>query len=1114
MNYRQLVAVPLALAVLAATSPAHAFSTRIHIVFSNRLREQLVLSGDGTIPLEMGRYHVQLPQADADAIVAHPLEFRAGAIGPDSFVFVALTDGTHAIRNNPYGQCELLYEDAATEEERAYALGCFVHGSTDAVAHHFVNYFSGETWTNNPVAQGRASSWLNAIRHILMESRIQRAVYAADPSTLDSASLSLQFPDGFVLRNYYDPSSHLWPVLAIQATEKLDVARAAMPGASLYAQIGAAHLAPVEYVELAPLVVADLQTRRADLRGTIEARIAELQDRSSVDGGTLRVGAGHDATLGTNDDTTFCVTSCPELYGEYWVLLRMLQPRMDASGHVLPSAFDKVSDRLGRNLQQFLPALVATIENLVTALNAPITGDGGDPFENVNAARVEVLFRPMTDWVTTTTAIDYDTISRAVAPDWYTRLSDEFRGLGIDISIGNILAMIFQPEIDAIRSAVEDYVIGQARMVLDELIMDVAMYRGSIGTEYDARLAASAPPGLGGDIALEHFFESGLYANGFNLAAATLANHDVMVPPAGTDGVDTGPASFDASYTVTWSQAVLCPYLRDAIFPLGYGVRADLSVRNAAGDFMATNTDDSNVECQDGDLAAWDPTPGPDSCTFVPLDELISSTAHRGSQSRAYPAEDSAMPPGCRSIVVPGLPEPPATPDAGTMPTSDGGTTTHGDAGAPPPSGAGGCGCAAAGDERSGGAGLAFLGIGLALIVLRRRAAMIALAALAVACSDPSPAGSDSAIGTDSSVLDTGTIQHDAHGGPLDTDVPRIDAGNPRRDLIAALGTSTWSATLTRTEGTTSRTRLYEMRFRATDLLWLEVRNPFGPALDRRERSFTVDADGAGIHSIVITPTGWPVPPDNGQRDDWTFEIVPGTPRMLRITDSIGNTEELTEGAVPAPTDGLTAEVRVFAAGGTTDAALCTSGIGSIDRRALWDFARGRSADHVVSYDVVAGAHLRQWRDGGTGRFGVTDIDGFDQNGGTLLSDTGNFMVRYTGVLHGTGASTIWAREINDSLDHWALFVFGGAGVGGTLTSALWLDVIGFTTISDATSDPNSLAVGSGDIPIEVIILRCAGASSEPLDAQLSFDGRSSWVLVGDAASAPAIDTTLFPSGF
>lgn len=166
------------------------------------------------------------------------------------------------------------------------------------------------------------------------------------------------------------------------------------------------------------------------------------------------------------------------------------------------------------------------------------------------------------------------------------------------------MRLFFQPEIDAIRRAIEDYVIGQARMQLDELIMDVRLYRDAIEDEYDGRIADSAPADLGGENAFDHILDSGLYGNAFNLAAATLANHDVMVPPAGTDGVETGPASFDASYTVSWSQAALCPYLRDAIFPLGTTVEADLSVRDANGDHPALNTDDSTVECQDGDITA------------------------------------------------------------------------------------------------------------------------------------------------------------------------------------------------------------------------------------------------------------------------------------------------------------------------------------------------------------------------------------------------------------------------------------------------------------------------------------------------------------------------------
>lgn len=341
----------------------------------------------------------------------------------------------------------------------------------------------------------------------------------------------------------------------------------------------------------------------------------------------------------------------------------------------------------------------------------------------------------------------------------------------------------------------------------------------------------------------------------------------------------------------------------------------------------------------------------------------------------------------------------------------------------------------------------------------------------------------------------------------LGTDAPMIDGGpSPRRQLLDALGTSVWSGTQTRTEGTVSRTRLYEVRFRATDLLWGETRNPFGPARNRRMRSFMIDADGTTVTSIVITPTGWPVPPDNGQHDMWTFQVIAGSPRTLHITDVAGHTEIYTEGATPAPTDGLTAEVRVFPSGGSTDMALCTSSAFSITRNTIWGFARGTGSDTVIASDVVAGAHLREWNN-----FGVSDIDGFDQNGGTLLSDMGNFTVRYTGVVHFPAGGDLWARETNDSLQRMMLDIFGDTDVGSTSTAGIWLDVVGYTTISDATSDPNSITVTGGDVPIEVIVLRCAGSSTEPLDAELSLDNESTYQFVGDSPTAPAISDTLFP---
>ena len=53
LRLRPVLALSVA-AALAMPSPAHAFSTRIHIMIANKVREALVASGDGTIALRMG----------------------------------------------------------------------------------------------------------------------------------------------------------------------------------------------------------------------------------------------------------------------------------------------------------------------------------------------------------------------------------------------------------------------------------------------------------------------------------------------------------------------------------------------------------------------------------------------------------------------------------------------------------------------------------------------------------------------------------------------------------------------------------------------------------------------------------------------------------------------------------------------------------------------------------------------------------------------------------------------------------------------------------------------------------------------------------------------------
>ncbi|MEQ1568203.1 MAG: hypothetical protein ABMA64_21365, partial [Myxococcota bacterium] len=70
---------------------AHAFTTRVHVALANDVYEALAASDGRMIHLLGSDQRVELDPVDAGAILAHPLEFRAGAIGPDNFVFPAMT---------------------------------------------------------------------------------------------------------------------------------------------------------------------------------------------------------------------------------------------------------------------------------------------------------------------------------------------------------------------------------------------------------------------------------------------------------------------------------------------------------------------------------------------------------------------------------------------------------------------------------------------------------------------------------------------------------------------------------------------------------------------------------------------------------------------------------------------------------------------------------------------------------------------------------------------------------------------------------------------------------------------------------------------------------------
>ncbi|MCA9694844.1 MAG: hypothetical protein KC636_35020, partial [Myxococcales bacterium] len=72
---RKPVLLPLLACALAAAAPieAHAYSTRVHIMIANEIREALIASGDGSIPLLHAPYAVQLSDEDFQAIRDHSL---------------------------------------------------------------------------------------------------------------------------------------------------------------------------------------------------------------------------------------------------------------------------------------------------------------------------------------------------------------------------------------------------------------------------------------------------------------------------------------------------------------------------------------------------------------------------------------------------------------------------------------------------------------------------------------------------------------------------------------------------------------------------------------------------------------------------------------------------------------------------------------------------------------------------------------------------------------------------------------------------------------------------------------------------------------------------------
>jgi MYXO-CTERM domain-containing protein len=1073
------------LATLATSTalalPCHAYSTRVHIMLANRIHDALAASGNGSIPLWQGGNAVILSPDDAAAILEEPEAFRAGAIGPDNMMFPGMTDPSHAITLRPFEQCERLYQLAVLPKERAYAMGCFLHGSTDAVAHHYVNYMTGETFTLNPISSGRQFGFRNVVRHMLAEDLIQSAAAASDPAAFSGEAMSHEIPKGFVLRAYFDPESPVYELLGHHARTKFEEARAADPDATLLEIIPSLDVAPADQLVLLPIYIEELQLLRQSFRATFVAALEELQDWDTPDGAVLLVMPGADGVLGTKDDETDCSLSCPTLYIEYFIYAGLLEPRYDAGGNELPPAWDKVSDKLGADLAELVPALVDVTANVSSRLNTGLDEQGGG-LEDLDTAAIQSDFAPILDWTDEITTVDVQAIEAAVSPEWLVEMDLLFQGVGIDVDIAAQIEALLEPALAPIREGIRARVIDETTRLLEDLRDEYVTFDDEIRAEYAARHAAAMPAGVEGESPLDHFFDTGLYGHSFNITAAALANHAAVLP-IGQDAVGHGPASFDCSHTQSWMQAGVCPHLQPLVFPFGLEVSGALSLRKDGVDHPSPLAENAPIECHDGSLSEFTSTPAVETCGLVSLAQLSQDPI--GSVSRGYPPAFAPTPVECANIEVPGLPPP----------GSQSGVGGEGAAAAPPPAPRG-CGeCHAGTNTAPGGA---WWLLGAALFVCRRRrlpmlrALLLASALLLGLGCDEDLAGPGGGAGQGGSSSGVG-------GGATGTAIASTGSTMPNDDLLLKAIDGRWTAVLNRD----GRERAYELWFDSENLRWAEVRNPFGPARSVRAGEFVVD-DG----------TVQAVDDDSGEVLTWQISVVED--QLLLDHDDMRETFE--QGPWPEPTAGLTADVRVFAATGPVADAYCTANSATcdIDYDALFAFARGTEGSDLGS-DRVAGATLLSWYN--VPNFAVTDVTGFDFEtlGGTALSDQYNFVVRYAGWIDHPGG-TLSLREQDDDVgelsltDYGGVWAFVGDDVGSGGFDQLFLGVNAFIGCSDGSDNEPSVDLPAGLIPIEIIMIRC-NSDGPPVDVEASIAG-GAWLYVGDQPARPDTSDTLFPPPF
>lgn len=676
-------------AVALAPAQAEAYSVKVHIHLANEVRAELINNWDGVGCTEEDPWcrkpaikllgpdqtpqWVLLDEANAEAIRDNPEFWRGGAIGPDNTVFPGMTDPSHAWHFFPFSQCQAMLEDSRTSAERAYALGCFLHGTTDNNVHHVVNYFSGETFTLFPKDAAKDGeltfNLINVIRHMTVEGKIEKALQAARPEAFAPEMLKHSIATDLYRRVYLDPAEDgrgLWHWFAGRLVErKNDALRAAQldgfdPNRHLedsiedirdsgvtidfdgrvmdayveFLKTGGTvdgltpgSLAPYEYVLLLPEIVEDVK------------RLLDISEARGVD--------RMDALVQEWKDEGECSLTCPILSTQ-----KRLWEHLFADKDGERSLYGQAVDLKKEQLDGIITGYISSVERLSNLIVEK--GPAGLALSDITFAT-----QPLADAIDQVTDFPYEVLF----PEWAVDIIESFSPLRsfLEGSV-RLVTEEFKRQIVERMNAYTTQLREQLLELSPQAIQDIHAKVGELRDIAVAQIDAAKLDALGidlsdGDAALKSFNTSVLYMNSFNSVAGVLANQELVFSQAATSFSGGGPVSFDASWQVGYTQMSVCGDLADAFYPCGTSAIEVLQAdyRNCERVEMVTPEMEPNVECHDGSALEWDSDPNQATCVSRHLDEIVGfEEGHLGSYTLAYPASMARKGPVCVGLEVPG----------------------------------------------------------------------------------------------------------------------------------------------------------------------------------------------------------------------------------------------------------------------------------------------------------------------------------------------------------------------------------------------------------------------------------------------------------------------------